>query len=80
MEDGPPMRPPPAPSQDSTQYLSVSPPSGYDRNDGDWEDEWDDGNSAASDSYSGDYNFNTGNAARSMSMARTGTVKKSMNR
>ena len=80
MEDGPPSRPPPAPSQNSNQYLSVSPTRGYDQNDGDWEDEWDDASSAASDTYSGDYNFNSSNAPRTMSMARAGTVKKSMNR
>jgi len=73
--DQPPSRPPPGPPQTSSQYLSVSPPGSYDRNDGDWEDEWDDGSSAASE----DYNFNS-NAPRTMSMARAGTVKKSMNR
>ncbi|XP_065050961.1 sorting nexin-18-like [Rhopilema esculentum] len=81
LEDGPPSRPPPAPIQSSSpQYLSISPTRGYDKNDGDWEDEWDDGSSVASDSYSGDYAFSSNNAPRTMSVSRAGTVKKSMNR
>ncbi len=62
-------------------HLSVSPPSstGYDHNDEEWDDDWD-GQSGASDTYSGDYNFNSGPGQRTASMARAGTVKKSMNR
>eukprot|EP00112_Aurelia_sp_Birch-Aquarium-sp1_P000878 Seg1085.10 transcript_id=Seg1085.10/GoldUCD/mRNA.D3Y31 product="Sorting nexin-33" protein_id=Seg1085.10/GoldUCD/D3Y31 len=85
LEDGPPSRPPPTPPNNSSgQYLSISPTrntGGYDRNDGDWnEEEWDDASSGKSDSYSGDYNFNSGTAQRTASMARAGTVKRSMNR
>ena len=76
---------PPQAMPGTTPYLSVSPPpqgggGGYDKNDGEWDDEWEDGSSAASDTYSGEYNFNSGPGARTASMARAGTVKKSMNR
>eukprot|EP00794_Sanderia_malayensis_P016744 gene16744-18438_t len=80
VEDAPPARAPPLPPQPVPQ-LSVSPPRdpAYDQIDEEWDDDWD-GQSGTSDSYSGDYNFNSGPGTRTASMARAGTVKKSMNR
>ncbi len=84
MEDAPPARPPPMPPQAQTKpavQLSVTAPAdtNYDNNEGEWDDDWD-GTSAASDNYSGEYKFDSGPGQRTASMARAGTVKRSMNR